>query len=222
MIAETKLAEMLCTRLCHDLTGPIGAVNNGAEFLEDEGFDMQNDAVQLIVSSAHEAVNRLQFYRQAYGRVSDSGEACLDDKKKLAEAFFAGTKVKLDWPDSHTDASGISISIKMSRLILNLLIIAGACMIRGGTLSVRLSLTETGEKRVELKGVGDTIKVDPDTVTILKGQGDDAMLSPKTSQPFLAQKIASEVGATIGLEAHSDEILIVATQRQVVLASAAI
>lgn len=222
MIAETKLAEMLCTRLCHDLTGPIGAVNNGAEFLEDEGFDMQNDAVQLIVSSAHEAVNRLQFYRQAYGRVSDSGEACLDDKKKLSADFFAGTKVKLDWPDSHTDASGISISIKMSRLILNLLIIAGASMIRGGTLSVRLSLTEAGEKRVEIKGVGDTIKLDPETLTILKGQGDDAMLSPKTSQPFLAQKIASEVGATIGLEAQADQITIVATQRQVVLASAAI
>src|ERR1700753_1720218 len=101
---ETRLAEMLCTRLCHALTGPIGAVNNGAEFLGDEGFDMQNDAVQLILSSAHEAVNRLQFYRQAYGRVSDSGEACLADKKLLAQNFFSATKVKLDWPDTHTDA----------------------------------------------------------------------------------------------------------------------
>ena len=58
MTYENRLAEMLCTRLCHDLTGPIGAVNNGAEFLGDEGFDMQNEAVQLILSSAHEAVNR--------------------------------------------------------------------------------------------------------------------------------------------------------------------
>lgn len=221
MIAETKLAEMLCTRLCHDLTGPIGAVNNGAEFLEDEGFDMQNDAVQLIVSSAHEAVNRLQFYRQAYGRVSDSGEACLDDKKQLAQAFFAGTKVKLDWPDTHTDAAGISISIKMARLMLNLLIIIGASMIRGGTLSVRLSVTDAGEKRVEIKGAGDTIKLDPDTLAILKGQGEEAMLSPKSAQSFLTAKLAGEVGAILAIDVHSDEITIVATQRQVVLASAA-
>ena len=61
MVDETRLAEMLCTRLCHDLTGPIGAVNNGAEFLSEEGFDMQNEAMQLILTSAHEAVNRLQF-----------------------------------------------------------------------------------------------------------------------------------------------------------------
>src|ERR1700709_2008856 len=109
MIAETKLAEMLCTRLCHDLTGPIGAVNNGAEFLDEEGFDMQNEAVQLILSSAHEAVNRLQFYRQAYGRVGHMGESSLSDKKKITMDFFSGTKVKVDWPDAHTDAANMGI-----------------------------------------------------------------------------------------------------------------
>lgn len=220
MIAETKLAEMLCTRLCHDLTGPIGAVNNGAEFLDDEGFDMQNEAVQLIVTSAHEAVNRLQFYRQAYGRVNDSGEACLDDKKKLAADFFSATKIKLDWPDTHTDAAGISISQKMARLLLNLMIITAASMIRGGTLSVRLSTGPNGEKQVSLRGEGDTIKLDGDTVAILKGQADESMLSPKSAQPFLAAKIAGEVGASIALEAHSDSIEIVATQRQAALAAA--
>src|SRR5262249_28334561 len=150
--------EMLCTRLCHDLTGPIGAVNNGAEFLGDEGFDMQNEAVQLILNSAHEAVNRLQFYRQAYGRVSDSGEACLADKKALAVNFFSGTKMKLDWPDTHTDSSGISISQKMSRLILNMLVITAASLIRGGTISVRITASESGDKQVSITGTGETIK----------------------------------------------------------------
>lgn len=222
MIAETKLAEMLCTRLCHDLTGPIGAVNNGAEFLDDEGFDMQNEAVQLIVSSAHQAVNRLMFYRQAYGRVSDSGEASLEEKKKLAADFFTGSKIKLDWPDSHTDASGISISQKMSRLILNLILITAASMIRGGTLSVRLSVNEMGDKQVQLRGEGDTIKLDAETLSILKSQADEKLLSPKTAQIFLAMKIAEEVGVSIALEVHSDQITIVATQRQILLATAAI
>ena len=222
MIAETKLAEMLCTRLCHDLTGPIGAVNNGAEFLDDEGFDMQNEAVQLIVSSAHQAVNRLMFYRQAYGRVSDSGEASLEEKKKLAADFFIGSKIKLDWPDSHTDASGISISQKMSRLILNLILITADSMIRGGTLSVRLSVNEMGDKQVQLRGEGDTIKLDAETISILKSQADEKLLSPKTAQIFLAMKIAEEVGVSIALEVHSDQITIVATQRQILLATAAI
>lgn len=222
MIAETKLAEMLCTRLCHDLTGPIGAVNNGVEFLDDEGFDMQNEAVQLIANSAHQAVHRLMFYRQAYGRVSDSGEASLEEKKKLALDFFAGSKIKLDWPDSHTDAAGISISQKMARLILNLLVITAASMIRGGTLSVRLSVNEMGDKQVQIKGEGETIKLDAETLSILKSQAEDKLLSPKTAQAFLAMKIAEEVGVSMALEVHGDQLTVVATQRQIVLASAVI
>jgi histidine phosphotransferase ChpT len=220
MIQETKLAEMLCTRLCHDLTGPIGAVNNGAEFLEDEGFDMDNDAVKLILSSAHEAVARLQFYRQAYGRVSDSGEACLADKKKLAADFFASSKVKLDWPDSHTDASGVSISMKTGRLILNLLVIAGASLIRGGTLSVRVTSNDA-IKQVSLIAMGDTVKLDQEMVTILKGNGTDSMLSPKSAQPFLAIKLAQEVGANLALEVTSERLEMVVTQKQVIFATAA-
>ena len=220
MIAETKLAEMLCTRLCHDLTGPIGAVNNGAEFLGEEGFDMQNEAIQLILNSAHEAVNRLQFYRQAYGRVSDSGEACLADKKQLAEHFFSGTKLKLDWPDTHTDASGISISQKMSRLILNMLVITAACLIRGGTISVRITLNEAGDKTIAITGQGETIKCDPETAMILEGEGQDSMLSPKTAQPFLTRKLAEEVGADLTLAVKGDAIACTAHQRQLAVAEA--
>ncbi len=220
MISETKLAEMLCTRLCHDLTGPIGAVNNGAEFLGEEGFDMQNEAVKLILSSANEAVHRLMFYRLAYGRVNDSGEACLADKKQIAADFFSGTKVKLDWPDSHTDACGISISMKMARLILNLMVITGASMIRGGTLSIRITGGDE-EKQITVSAAGETIKLDAETVAILKGQGDDAMLSPKSAQPFLTMKLAEEVGATLDFDLHTDRLEMVVRQRQLVLAAAA-
>jgi len=221
MINETKLAEMLCTRLCHDLTGPIGAVNNGAEFLSEEGFDMQNEAMQLVLSSAHEAVNRLQFYRQAYGRVGDTGEASLSDKKELATAFFSATKVKLDWPDSHTDASGVAISQKMGRLLLNLLIITGNALIKGGTIAVRVSETPTGEKEIRLSAAGDVVKLDPELLSILKGQGDDAMLTPKTSQPLLAMTIVNEIGAQLAFEASADTLEMVCRQQAVVTAAAA-
>lgn len=204
MISEIKLAEMLCTRLCHDLTGPIGAVNNGAEFLSEEGFDMQNEAMQLVLSSAHEAVNRLQYYRQAYGRVNDHGEASLSEKRALAQAFFSTTKLKLDWTDAHADASGVSVSQKMSRLMLNLLIVMSGVLIRGGTVSVRVGETDDA-REIQIDGEGETVKLDAETLTILKGEGDASMLSPKTSQAFLTAKIAQELDATIDftVEAHS-------------------
>ena len=216
---EIRLAEMLATRLCHDLTGPIGAVNNGAEFLDEEGFDMQNEAVQLILSSAHEAVNRLMFYRQAYGKVGDTGEASLAEKKQIAQAFFSGTKVKLDWPDSHTDASGIAVSQKMSRLLLNLMVIAGGALIRGGTLAIRLSQNEAGDKQLLLTATGETIKLDADLNNILHGKGEDVTLSPKTAQPFLAMKLAQELGVKLTVRNDGGALELTVHQRHMALAS---
>ena len=211
MISEIKLAEMLCTRLCHDLTGPIGAVNNGAEFLAEEGFDMQNEAMQLVVSSAHEAVNRLQFYRQAYGRVNDHGEASLSEKKQLATEFFATTKLKLDWPDAYTDASGISVSQKMARLLINLMMIVQGAMIRGGTLSVQVGETDQ-TREFTLSAAGETVKLEAEMLAILKGEGDASMLSPKTAQAFLAAKLAGELDANISLNVEGGHLQITARQ----------
>jgi histidine phosphotransferase ChpT len=216
---DTKLAQMIATRLCHDLTGPIGAVNNGAEFLDEEGFDMQNQAVQLILSSAHEAVNRLEFYRQAYGRVGDTGEASLSDKKKITVDFFSGTRVKIDWPDSHTDASGVAISQKMSRLLLNLLIIAGASAIRGGLMSVRVAQSAEGEKQIDIAVEGETIKLDADTAAILQGSGDNVTLTPKTAQPFLAAKLAEELQAKVSFTVSDGSLAIRLTQPQLAFAN---
>ncbi len=221
MSHETKLAEMIATRLCHDLTGPIGAVNNGAEFLDEEGFDMQNEAVKLIVSSAHEAVNRLQFYRQAYGRVGEAGEASLAEKKKLALDFFSGTKIKLDWPDNHTDAAGVPLSQKMSRLLLNLLIITAGSAIRGGTLSVRITLAEDETKQIDIGIVGETIKFDADTAAILGQTGQEVPLTPKTAQPYLAAKLAEEARANIEFTVDQGSLAIRLTQPKLVLAPAA-
>ena len=202
------MAELLCTRLCHDLTGPIGAVHNGAEFLSEEGFNLQNQAVELIISSAFSAVTRLQFYRMAYGKVKDHGEANLADKQKLAADFFLGSKITLDWPDTHTEASGVSISIKMSRLIFNLLVVASAALIRGGTISVRIEQNESRARHVSVKAKGPGLKWDVETDKILKGQVQDIELDPKNVQYFYTRCLCDDLKSGITCTQGDDEIAI--------------
>lgn len=199
MSNETKLAEMLCTRLCHDLTGPIGAVNNGAEFLEEEGFDMQHEAMQLILSSASEAIHRLQFYRVAYGRLNDGGEASLAQQKTIVQDFFKATKITIDWPDSHADGAQISISQKMSRLILNYLIIVAGALIKGGKISIRLHEDADGTKQIEVEGSGPMVKMDEDLLRVLRKEAQLSNLSPKTAQIALTLNIAEEIDADVSV-----------------------
>jgi histidine phosphotransferase ChpT len=206
MTNELRMAELLCTRLCHDLTGPIGAVNNGAEFLSEEGFDMQSQAVDLIVSSAFSAVTRLQFYRFAYGKVKDHGEANLAEKQKLAMDFFADGKISLDWPDSHTDSAGVSISIKMSRLIYNLLILASGALIRGGAVSVRIGQDGQGHKQVSVSAKGPGLKWEPEMDKIFSGTFDAEELSPKNVQTYLTKCYCDDLKSALTHKIVDEEL----------------
>ena len=212
MIDELRMAELLCTRLCHDLTGPIGAVNNGAEFLSEEGFNMQNQAVELIISSAFSAVTRLQFYRMAYGKVRDHGEASLADKQKLASDFFADTKVTLDWPDSHTDAANVSISLKMSRVLFNLLIVASGVLIRGGTIAIRIGQDEPAHKQIIVTAQGPGLKWDAESASIFAGTFNKDELNPKNVQTYLTKCLTDELKATLEAKVNGEELSLQVTQ----------
>ena len=212
MTENLQMAELLCTRLCHDLTGPIGAVNNGAEFLSEEGFSMQNEAVSLIVSSAFSAVTRLQFYRMAYGNVKNHGEANLAEKQKIATDFFVDSKITLDWPETHTDAAGVSVSLKMARLIYNLLIIASATLIRGGVISVRITMDALDRKIINVSAKGTTIKWEADAEKILLSTTSDSILNAKNVQLHLTRCYADDLNATIEIKANADELVLKVTQ----------
>jgi histidine phosphotransferase ChpT len=206
MIDKLRMAELLCTRLCHDLTGPIGAVNNGAEFLSEEGFNMQGQAVELIVSSAFSAVTRLQFYRMAYGKMKDHGEANLAEKQKIASDFFAGSKISLDWPDTSTDAAGVSISIKMSRLIYNLLIIASSTLIRGGNIAVRIEQGEGNSRRITVTAHGPGMKWDSEMDKIFAGGFPTSELNPKNVQVYLTQCFIEELNVKLQYRSSGEEL----------------
>ena len=200
---EVKLAELLCTRLCHDLTGPIGAVNNGAEFLGEEGFSLQEQAVELIVNSAQQAVSRLMFYRQAYGRVNYQGEASLNEVRALSEDFFRESRYKLEWPHHFTDSADISVSRKMAKLILNILIIISGGMPRGGTISLSLVKREDGQAEVKIRGEGTGIKEDKEFVAAFRRETDIENINAKTVQPYFTSRMAHSLGVT--LEMNIDE-----------------
>jgi histidine phosphotransferase ChpT len=211
MVNTLRMAELLCTRLCHDLTGPIGAVNNGAEFLSEDKSGLQGQAVELIVSSAFSAVTRLQFYRTAYGKVKEQGEANLADKQKLAMDFFSDSKITLDWPDTHADSAGVSISLKMSRLIFNLLIVASTALIRGGTIAVRIE-QEGSNRKVTISSKGPGLKWDADMEKPLAGKLTDNDIDPKNVQYFLTRCLVDELGAVLTCKASEEELVLQVTQ----------
>lgn len=66
-LSPVKIAELICTRISHDLIGNVGAVANGVELLEDGDIDFLDD-IRLILKTGSGVLSaRLKFFRLAFG-----------------------------------------------------------------------------------------------------------------------------------------------------------
>jgi histidine phosphotransferase ChpT len=129
VLLDLRVCELLSARLCHDLAGPIAAIANGAELLDDEDADFARDAAKLIGGSAGTAVARLQFFRFVYG--FSQGTAAGPPPPALATGYFAGTAIGCDYP-----ASVGRLDTAWQRLGCGLLVVAGEALPRGGRLAI--------------------------------------------------------------------------------------
>jgi histidine phosphotransferase ChpT len=126
---DMRVCELLTARLCHDLAGPIAAIGNGAELLDDEDPDFVRQAATLIGESAGTASKRLQLFRFAYG--FSAGAIAGPPPHALALAYFAGGNIACDYPESVR-----RLEPQLQRLACHLLMIAAEGLPRGGRLTL--------------------------------------------------------------------------------------
>ena len=127
------LAALLCSRVCHDLISPVGAIVNGLEVLEDDNDEStKNFALDLIKKSARQASARLQFCRLAFGAAGSAGaQIDLGDAESVARGFLEDEKTKLAW-----NLPRVLLPKNRVKLLLNLLLLGGQTIPRGGTMTV--------------------------------------------------------------------------------------
>ena len=65
-MSQAHLASFLCSRLCHDLISPVGAIGNGLEILQEEG----DDAMREQAIARAKAAQAEQEKKKAAGAVA--------------------------------------------------------------------------------------------------------------------------------------------------------
>jgi histidine phosphotransferase ChpT len=201
------LASLLCSRLCHDLMSPVGALNNGIELLADEQDpEMRAQCLDLLSDSARATANKLKFFRLAFGAGGGFGEAidANDAKMALQGIFGAERRIELGW---------MVVDEKLSKgamkLLLNLALIAGDALVRGGRLDVGAETTGAGLE-IAIRGEGPRVMLDAGLREILtRGAPDGSDIEPRAAGAWLAKALAAEAGGTIRLSEPSPEVLII-------------
>jgi histidine phosphotransferase ChpT len=199
------LAALLCSRVCHDLISPTGAIVNGLEVLEEKDSDEEtrNFALDLIKLSARTASVRLQFCRLAFGAAgSPSAQIDLGSAQTMARAFIEDDRTKLVW-----NLPSALLPKNRVKLLLNMLIIAGQTIPRGGTLTVD-ALGEGESMGFRITASGPNARIPQAVPALLEGASENGSVDAHAIQPFYAGLLARACGLKLNLEAEGDAVII--------------
>lgn len=197
-------ASLLCSRLCHDLVSPVGALSNGVELLSDETDpEMQAQCLQLLADSVQQAANRLKFFRLAFGGGgSFSAQVDVREAQNALQGMFPADKVRVEWLIIPSVMPKTAIKV-----LLNLALIAGDALLRGGVLQV--AVEQTGAVLdIAVRAEGPRMLLGDDLRQALNGGTPDGELTPRVAPALLVRTLLTEVNATLQVSEPEPGILL--------------
>lgn len=204
-MTSVDFASLLCSRLCHDLLSPVGALNNGLELLADEHDpEMRARCLELLSDSAKASANKLKFFRLAFGAAGGFGETvdAREARAAIEGLFGDGHKVKLGWLVE--DATLPKPAIKV---LLNLALIAGDALVRGGQLDVGAESVD-GQVEIVVRADGPRIVLDAEMRAALTGTQGEAVITPRAAAAYLVHALVQEGGGMVQVSDPGEAVLL--------------
>jgi histidine phosphotransferase ChpT len=204
-ISPTDFASLLCSRLCHDLLSPVGALNNGLELLADEHDpEMRLRCLELLSESAKASANKLKFFRLAFGAAGGFGET-VDTREAQAaiEGLFGDNhRVTIGWMVEDPVLPKQAIKV-----LLNLALIGGDALIRGGQLDIGAEIVD-GSIEIVVRADGPRIVLDSELRGALAGGQEDMPVTPRAAAAFLAHALVTQGEGTLQVSPPDSEVLL--------------
>lgn len=203
-VSPVELASLLCSRLCHDMLSPVGALSNGLELLVDEKDpQMRQRCFDLLDQSARISADKLKFFRLAFGAAGGFGEVIpVDEARALIDALVANNaRISINWA-----LASEAMPKPAVKTLLNFGLIAIEALPRGGTLDIAAELRD-GTSEIVVRSAGPRIAFDRDVGRALEGTLPEGELSSRTAPAAMLHLLAKDAGG--GLQyALADDALV--------------
>jgi histidine phosphotransferase ChpT len=205
-LESLDLAALLCSRVCHDLISPVGAIVNGLEVLEDDNDEATRTfALDLIKKSARTASARLQFCRLAFGAAGSAG-AQIDtgDAESVSRGFLEDDKTKIAW-----SVPRALLPKNRVKLLLNMLLLGGQTIPRGGNLKVEAS-GEGDAMAFKVTASGLNARIPQAVPALLAGLPEGHAVDAHAIQPFFAGMLARSCGLQLAMTLEGEAVVLAA------------
>ncbi len=204
VLDDLNFTAFMSSKICHDLVGPVGAISNGLELLDEEtDEETRAYALELIQFSASVARARLEYARLAFGASSALGsEVDLGHAANVARAFIEEGKHKLHWKTEPKALEKTHV-----RLLLTLMSIAMTAIPAGGDMKVAVTgSAEAPDFEIRCSGRGARI---PDSLgKFLSGNGED--IDPRSVIDYYALRLAQSCGMALTVTKDGADIVFAA------------
>lgn len=204
MTSSTDLAALLCSRLCHDMLSPVGALSNGLELLADENNpEMRRRCLELLEQSAQISADKLKFFRLAYGAAGGFGEDVSSEEPRelIAALIRANERLELQWAVAEPRLPKTAVKI-----LLNLGAIAIDALVRGGTLAVGAERRD-GATEIAVRAAGPRVAFDPAIGKAIDGTLAETELSGRTAPAHMIRLLAEEHGGGLQYAVTADALI---------------
>lgn len=203
-LGALDLAALLCSRVCHDIISPVGAIINGLEVLDEEKDEsMKTFALDLIRKSAGQASAKLQFARLAFGAAGSAGaEIDLGDAEKVATGYMKGEKAEFSFT-----APRALMPKNLVKLLLNLILLANAAVPRGGRIAVLVE-GDPNAPRFLIRCSGPSARVPPAFEKLVPGDTEAGAIDAHAVQGYYTGALARAVGMTLTARLDGEDVVI--------------
>lgn len=193
-----RVAELMCSRLCHDLISPTAAVSNGLELLDDGQGGMDQEVMSLLSFSVGQAAAKLMLFRIAYGLGGDMADALTQTEAvNLVRGVVEEDKVSLDLAESD-----VPLGRGATKLLLNAALVGLETLPNRGKLSLSVARGET--ITLTITGEGEGVSVRPEVREVLTLDADIASLSPRTVQGYFTIWLAQNLGGSFAIQSEEE------------------
>ncbi|ATP12684.1 histidine phosphotransferase [Bartonella henselae] len=205
-LESTDLAALLCSRICHDLISPVGAIQNAMELYDEGGAE--EDALQLVRWSVASASARLQFARLAFGFAGTSrGQIDTRSVEQVAQQYMKEEKATLKW-----QIPALLLPKNEVKLLLNLLLIANATVSRGGEIVVMIVQGENQHSfRFEI--CGKTLRIPSHFIALYNGEIQEEFIDAHVIQFYYTMLLAQMTGMKININETDSCVILESTKR---------
>ena len=200
---SASVIELVASRICHDLVSPVGAINNGVEFMEEMGDDAEQrkEALNLISHSASQASAKLMAFRIAYGAGGrDSNVKPEDVQKAFSQLISADGKISQAW-DPHGNLGPKPLPYAFCKMLMAGLMLAGETLVKGGFVMVRPG--EGDQTLIIAEGEGILLRENVEAA--LRQEVAEENLDPRLVHPYALSVIADHYGYKIRIKDKKED-----------------